>query len=244
MMTGRFAVTAALAATAAVAAAQVSIEIDSLDLAPGGAARVSVRLRATGDVGGTANAIQWTAPLRLSGCRVNPAIQRPATVFGYTPSACIDDCTAVRAIVFALTIAPPLRDGDVLYMCDVEVSSTAADGEYPLRCADADAGTPDGTPLVTGCVGGVIRVGPPTATPSASPAPEATATRPAAACAGDCDGDGRVSVDELVNAIRIALRSAAADTCPDADIDGNGDVSIDELVQAVRAALNGCPSPA
>ena len=60
-------------------------------------------------------------------------------------------------------------------------------------------------------------------------------------CAGDCDGDHRVSINELVTAVGIALGSSGA-TCPAIDTTGDGEVGIAELVAAVNSALRGCPS--
>lgn len=59
-------------------------------------------------------------------------------------------------------------------------------------------------------------------------------------CVGDCDGDARVTVDELVRGVGIALGGAAADTCVSFDRNADGAVSIAELVAAVAAALGAC----
>ena len=56
---------------------------------------------------------------------------------------------------------------------------------------------------------------------------------------GDCNNDGRVTIDELVVAVRIALGDRNAPACANADADGDGRVSIDELTQAVRVAIRG-----
>ncbi|MFN8643751.1 MAG: hypothetical protein U0802_19610 [Candidatus Binatia bacterium] len=56
----------------------------------------------------------------------------------------------------------------------------------------------------------------------------------------DCDGDGRVTIDELVTGITIALGGARLDACPTFDRDGDGQVSIDEILAGVAAALRGC----
>jgi hypothetical protein len=69
--------------------------------------------------------------------------------------------------------------------------------------------------------------------------PAAFATPP---CAGDCGGNGRVSVDELVLGIGVALGDVAMASCSPADLDGNDTVSVDELIGAVNNALLGCPS--
>lgn len=54
---------------------------------------------------------------------------------------------------------------------------------------------------------------------------------------GDCDGDGRVTIDELVAGVRVALGEAPPSACAAFDGDGDGAVSIAELVAAVAAAL-------
>lgn len=59
-------------------------------------------------------------------------------------------------------------------------------------------------------------------------------------CPGDCTADGRISIDELVLAVRIALEVAPRQSCPTVDTDGDGLVAIDELVAAVHTALTGC----
>ena len=61
-----------------------------------------------------------------------------------------------------------------------------------------------------------------------------------AACSGDCDGNGVVSIDELIRAVRIGLAATPIDDCRAADADSDGHVTIDELVRAVNAALGGC----
>jgi len=80
--------------------------------------------------------------------------------------------------------------------------------------------------------------------PSALPTPEATpsATPLIPACTGDCNADGRVTVDEIVRGVNIALGSIDIDTCPRFDVTADGAVTVDEVVSAVAAALNGCPA--
>jgi len=58
-------------------------------------------------------------------------------------------------------------------------------------------------------------------------------------CEADCDGNGRVTIDELVAAIGIALGTSDA-SCAAADSDADGVIRIAELVAAVARALNGC----
>jgi hypothetical protein len=54
---------------------------------------------------------------------------------------------------------------------------------------------------------------------------------------GDCNGDGRVTIDEMIVGVRIALGDAPPATCAAFDSDGDGAVSIAELITAVGAAL-------
>jgi hypothetical protein len=67
-------------------------------------------------------------------------------------------------------------------------------------------------------------------------------TTPTPGCVGDCSGDGKVSINELISGVNIALGSAALSTCPAFDSNGDGMVSIGELITAVNNALNGCPA--
>lgn len=61
-----------------------------------------------------------------------------------------------------------------------------------------------------------------------------------AQCAGDCDGNGRVTINELIGSVRIALGNAALQSCGSVDLNGNGRVAVNELIAAVSNALNGC----
>jgi len=65
-------------------------------------------------------------------------------------------------------------------------------------------------------------------------------------CVDDCNADRRVTIDELIAGVRIALDEEPVATCPAADSNRDGHVAIAELVSAVGAALAGCPptSPA
>jgi hypothetical protein len=63
--------------------------------------------------------------------------------------------------------------------------------------------------------------------------------------AGDCNGDGRVTIDELVAAVDLALNGnaeAQADPtrCPALESRGDCRITLAELVRAVRSSLDGC----
>jgi glucose/arabinose dehydrogenase len=65
---------------------------------------------------------------------------------------------------------------------------------------------------------------------------------PVFACPGDCDGGGTVSIDELVQAVDLALDGGDVSGCALADVNGDGGLTVDELISAVDAALDGCPA--
>jgi cysteine-rich repeat protein len=78
--------------------------------------------------------------------------------------------------------------------------------------------------------------GTPTPTPIVTPATPGTP----AACAGDCGHDGRVSIDELLLAVNIALGLRDIGACAAGDVDANGRITVDELIAAVQHSLSGC----
>ena len=65
-------------------------------------------------------------------------------------------------------------------------------------------------------------------------------SNPTEFCIGDCSGDGRVSITDLTNGIKIALNQEVLDGCGVFDGDLDGSVTVDELVAAVRNAHNDC----
>jgi hypothetical protein len=61
-------------------------------------------------------------------------------------------------------------------------------------------------------------------------------------CQADCDGSRLVTIEELINSVRILLGAVPVTTCAAVDADLNGAVTVDELVGAVGRALGGCPA--
>jgi hypothetical protein len=61
------------------------------------------------------------------------------------------------------------------------------------------------------------------------------------ACAGDCNADGAVTVDEVLEGVRIALGSDDVRACPAFNVSSDGVVTVAEVLVAVSSALNGCP---
>lgn len=74
-------------------------------------------------------------------CTVEPAIDKSATAFRYTPLGCdpLADCTGVRAFVLAFDNLDPIADGAVLYHCTLAIAAHAAPGEYELTLTDLGA---------------------------------------------------------------------------------------------------------
>ena len=60
------------------------------------------------------------------------------------------------------------------------------------------------------------------------------------ACPGDCDGNHRVTINELISGVNIALANVSLSICEAFDIRADGMLTIDELIRAVSAALLGC----
>lgn len=83
----------------------------------------------------------------------------------------------------------------------------------------------------------------PSSTPTATPTPIPVAGSASGfnGVTGDCNENARVSIDELVRGVNIALDRQALDNCPAFDADNNGRVTVDELVLAVGIALRGAP---
>ena len=59
-------------------------------------------------------------------------------------------------------------------------------------------------------------------------------------CTGDCNADRRVTVEELVRGVSIALDGAPMNRCRNMDGNVDGAVTVDDLVTGVRDALEGC----
>lgn len=77
--------------------------------------------------------------------------------------------------------------------------------------------------------------------PTQSPTP--SPTRMLGSCVGDCDDNGKVSIDELVHGVRIALGTETVASCSVFDCHGNDQVTVECLVAAVDGAIRGCNAP-
>jgi hypothetical protein len=59
-------------------------------------------------------------------------------------------------------------------------------------------------------------------------------------CPGDCNGDGRVTIDELIRMVNVALGTTNLRACLAGDSDRNRTIAVNEIVAAVNNALSGC----
>jgi pimeloyl-ACP methyl ester carboxylesterase len=59
-------------------------------------------------------------------------------------------------------------------------------------------------------------------------------------CTGDCDGGGKVTVNEIIIMVNIALGNADVSACRAGDASQDGQITVDEILTAVNNALNGC----
>jgi uncharacterized delta-60 repeat protein len=75
--------------------------------------------------------------------------------------------------------------------------------------------------------------------PTWTPPPSATATP--VLCVGDCDRDGRVTVDDILTMVNIALGNTSVTDCLPGDANSDDTVTAEEILAAVNNALDGCP---
>jgi fibronectin-binding autotransporter adhesin len=66
------------------------------------------------------------------------------------------------------------------------------------------------------------------------------ASVPPEGCVGDCDASGKVTVNEVITMVSIALGDAPMAACEVGDMNGDHQITIDEILKAVNNALNGC----
>lgn len=173
-----------------------------------------------GGVVGTTALAQAAASLPLAGddLLLYDAASGAAARFGDTTTLSLDALGAQFAR--ALAIADPAT---LLYTPFAAQDATlAAVLDRPGTLVMVDVG-PAGVPAGALAVGAAER--PPL---------------PAPPCPGDCNTDRRVTIDEIVRAVGIALGLVPVAECAAADADGGGAVTINEIIAAVARALDGC----
>jgi hypothetical protein len=219
---------AVIVASSAVA----EIAIGSATAAAGTSTAVSVTFNLIGvppaSITGARNDIGFApqAPLAADGngqpqCEVNAELGKPDSTFDFVPTGCTPkmDCTGVRANVSG--DSSPMPDGATLYSCAVAIPAETAPGTYPLTAGMPVVFAQNGAPLPALVSDGAIAVTE-APTPACVGDCDGSATvgidellvgvnislgsAAAAVCAVfDADEDGRVAVNELVQAVRNAL---------------------------------------
>ena len=117
----------------------------------------------------------------------------------------------------------------------------AATDNGVYKCTD---GAAEWTPLNTGLAGTpIITVAVESADSSSAYAATSGgvfAIHQAPSCRGDCDGNKKVSVDELIAAVGIALGRQTMPVCAAADGGTDGQITVSDVIAAVDSALLGC----
>ena len=136
----------------------VLVEIGSTIVPSGGSSSVSARLLTNRQVASLEFELAFPLNVQLSGCEVNPTIDKNATAFGYRPDGCLpgSSCSSVRAIVFSFSNLDPIPSGSTLITCQVDVGLSS--GDFPLQCSAAGASDPAGGGIETQCTDGRVDV--------------------------------------------------------------------------------------
>jgi hypothetical protein len=213
-------------------AAGVRIDVQTVDTTTSEAPVVEVFLTALSDEEQNVTTVEHMlrfsprTPIeaRIDGqpdCEVNPSIDKGA-VFTYLPGGCTPgvDCTQVYVLLTDLDDPSPIPTGTQLYSCRLRIEPGTPDGSYILAATDTRATDDSGNPI--SAVGSIEEI------------------RVSSECPGDCNGDARVTIDELILGVNIALGSQQVAACEEFDSSADRQVTIDELIKAVNAALNGC----
>jgi hypothetical protein len=149
---------------------------------------------------------------------------------------------------YGLLVGSEPRLAYVRLFLDGNYNRTLDPGEPYGVCGAPIQSGPDQTNFTIsfGDQGGVATCGaaaPTTFTPTLTRTPTSTisSTPPTPGpCVGDCNSNGKVTVDELVKGVNIALGTAPLGDCPAFNCNGTGRVTVDCLVRGVNAALSGC----
>jgi hypothetical protein len=126
-------------------------------------------------------------------CSVDPAIDKPASGFGFGPSGCGPGhrpCSRVRAVIVATDNVDPIDQGAVLYRCRVAVDFDAPMGRQVIRSRRALYSDSTGRERTAVATDASITVsGAPLDTPTPAPTstPRDTPTRAGSGSGGGCD---------------------------------------------------------
>jgi len=167
----------------------VSLGIGSITVIVGEVGVFDVVLNAHGaSVAATQNDIAFApgAPIAVASggrpaCSVNPAINKPDSVFGFQPHGCdatAGECTGVRVLVLSYQGVDIIPDGSVLYSCTID---GAVPGTFALSGENVTVSDPRGRRLAAVSNVGTVTVDeriPELPTPTASPSLPTQAAKP------------------------------------------------------------------
>jgi hypothetical protein len=153
-------------------------------------------------------------------CNMNPVLDPTGLQDNGGPTQTVALCTGTGAPSAGCTGASPGINGGDESVCSMTT------GTAPVGNLDQRGFVRPGTGA-NNCSIGAFEAN------SAAPLP--------GPCAGDCSGDRRVTVDEILTMVNIALGNADVSACMAGDPNHDGQITVDEILAAVNNALNGCP---
>ncbi len=133
---------------------------------------------------------------RRPDCRVNAALGKPASGFGFDPVVCkpgATQCERIHAVIIAIDNSFPLPDDSLLFHCRIRIRSDAPSGSYPIQARNALIANVDGEDNVAGVSAGSITV---------LAAPPTTANGNSS---GSCAITKRAAAPDLFNLVLAAL---------------------------------------
>ncbi len=170
--------------------------------------------------------IDFTDPVQIAtqngggpACEVNPAIAKEASEFEFVPAECsADACTGVLALIVSTENFTPLPEDTWLFRCFAQIHPEATFGTQRLECTDTRASDAEGALISAGCRGGLVTIGESRCAADCDGDDEvqvdeltrmismALGVVQIRACpAGDANHDGRITVEEIVGAVNVAL---------------------------------------
>ncbi|HVN86477.1 MAG TPA: hypothetical protein VMW17_16705 [Candidatus Binatia bacterium] len=191
------------------------LRVSSVHGTPGDSIEVGVSLDTVGhDIAAVQNdvifdpqALSFGAATERPQCRVNTAIHKSETAFGFLCRASAA-CEGIRAIVISLYTSERIPDDALLYACTVQIARNAVPGRYPLHITNVAASDPKGLRIPLEGVDGEVIVDEPTL---AAPQAQGVSSAPAggSGCAVGVDGDGSMGGAAIVLLLLVLRRRVA-----------------------------------
>ncbi|MFI5364735.1 MAG: proprotein convertase P-domain-containing protein, partial [Candidatus Binatia bacterium] len=199
---------------------------------------------ATGTVSPSPKATASGTPSALGTATASPTGSRSASPTGGTvtptptgsqgPSPTAGTRTPTRASKFTYTATPTgLSTATPTGSRPSGSVTPTPTGSRPAGSVTPTGSASPGTPGAKGTF---------TPTPTGSRPPFGGTPNVCGGCVGDCNCNGRVTIDEILTMVNIALGNTDVSVCPAGDPNADARVTIDEILTAVNDALNMCPA--